>query len=210
MPHQHVTDLVAPTPTLHQDFDIQDIDVEDIEALMRDLHQDLLNFDQQNKSEFDELPTLTLSDDQHIPTIDQDILAPNLDTASTLGVLDGGMMPHPIIIAIEREKEQMLEIANNAMEELTMLLNVNEPFWLKSMVDGKSVLQREIYEQMYPKSNCLKGPHARIESSKDSRIVGMNWKQLVEMFLDSVSTSNPSYFFKYLSLYLFWTNIYSA
>lgn len=163
----------------------QDIPVEDVEALMRDLAKELLNHDEPiNKSdEFDKILALTPSDhDQHIPTLDQDILVPE--------VLDGGMMPHPITITIEREKEKMLEIANNAMEELTMLLNVDEPFWFRSMVDGKFVLQRETYDQMYLKSNCLKGPHARIESSKDSRIVNMNWKQLVDMFMNTVSTSS--------------------
>lgn len=176
--------------TLSQDID-QDIPVENVEALMRELEQHLLNHEP-NKSEIDKILALTPSDDQHIPTLDQDILAPNLDFDATIEVVDDGMIPHPITITIEREKEKMLEIANIAMEELTTLLNIDEPLWFRSMVDGKFVLQRETYDQMYLKSNCLKGPHARIESSKDSRIVNMNWKQLVDMFMNTVSTSNPS------------------
>lgn len=99
-------------------------------------------------------------------------------------------------VSTNREKVLMKEIASTAMEELKRLLSTNEPLWYKSIVDGKFILQREAYEKIFCRSNCLKGPCVRKESSKDSRVVSMGATQLVEMFLNSVSPSNYSYFVK--------------
>ncbi|KAJ7960042.1 Homeobox-leucine zipper protein [Quillaja saponaria] len=83
------------------------------------------------------------------------------------------------------KKEQMVEIAVNAMNELIRLLSINNPLWVKSAVDGRLVLHRDIYEEMFPKTNHLRSSSVHVESSKESGIVSMCGMQLVNIFLDS-------------------------
>ncbi|TKY59717.1 Homeobox-leucine zipper protein HDG12 [Spatholobus suberectus] len=141
-------------------------------------------------------PSRTPTLDQNIPLLSQDISAlhednmPPLDLdknlEAILEMLDKDMLPQPIMSqSTDMEKSLMSQIANTAMEELMKLLSMNEPFWFRSLHDGKFILQSDSYQRIFRRSNCLSGPHARIESSKDSRVVNMGGAQLVEMFLNS-------------------------
>ena len=149
---------------------------------------------------------------QDVPMLDQDdilALAPALDQDSVpalpapldqdFGSVLGNssidynyMLPVPVSAFTDEERGKMEETATDAMEELARLLRMNEPFWFRSMVDGKFILQRESYEKIFHRPNRLRGTRVRRESSKDSRLVIMNGTQLVDMFLDSVTTSNSS------------------
>lgn len=158
-------------------------DYQNIPALVSDTHQYIPTLEQN-------VSVLASAPDMDIPTLDDHgIPSLGFDQGFGLGVPDHGILSNPIILTTD-----MLETANNAMEELTKLLNVNEPFWFRSLIDGKFILQRETYQKMYPKYNSLNRPHAYVESSKDLRIVNMSGTQLVDMFLNAVSISNPSYF----------------
>lgn len=84
----------------------------------------------------------------------------------------------------------MLGIAENAMQELILLMETNEPLWIKSNTDGRDTLNLETYETMFPRvNNQLKNPNIRIEASRNSGDVVMNASTLVEMFMDPVRTS---------------------
>lgn len=87
----------------------------------------------------------------------------------------------------ETEKSLMFERAVDAMGELTMLLRVDEPVWVKSPVDGRCILHRDSYDKLFPKLNHFKSSTASIESSKDSGVVAMSAVHLIEMFMDSVN-----------------------
>ncbi|KAL2343593.1 hypothetical protein Fmac_004878 [Flemingia macrophylla] len=84
-----------------------------------------------------------------------------------------------------KENSFLSQIAYTAMEEMMKLLKMNAPFWLRSPHDEKLNLQHDIYQRTFHRINQLKGPNARIESSKDSREVNMSGAQLVEMFFNS-------------------------
>ncbi|KAL2343594.1 hypothetical protein Fmac_004879 [Flemingia macrophylla] len=129
--------------------------------------------------------------DQDMPSLGGGISAldtdnmPPLDLDAIFEIWDNDMLPPPMMNqSTDTEHALTLQIANNAMEELMKLLSMNEPFWFKSIHDGKFIFQREIYQKEYPRSNFLRGP-VRIESSKDLREVNMNGAHLVEMFLNS-------------------------
>ncbi|KAH7848319.1 hypothetical protein Vadar_001195 [Vaccinium darrowii] len=85
----------------------------------------------------------------------------------------------------ETRKSLMFEKAVDAMGELTRLLRVNEPMWVKSPVDGRYILHRDSYNKLFPKLNHFRSSTARIESSKDSGLVAMSAMHLIEMFMDS-------------------------
>jgi len=83
----------------------------------------------------------------------------------------------------------MFDIATNAMQELVLLMETNEPLWMKSNTDGRDTLNLETYETMFPRANNrLKNPNIRIEASRNSGDVIMNALTLVEMFMDPVRT----------------------
>jgi len=159
------------------------------------------------------VPSVTPTLDQDIPPPCQDISSIfqdhtpslDLDLDGILKILNSARVSQPTSSENkDTEKARMLKIANTAMEELMKLLSMNEPFWFRSIVDGRFILQRDCYQRIFQRSNTLKGPHARVESSKDSRVVKMSGTELVEMFLNSVSTSMTLFHqtFYWLSTYL--------
>lgn len=87
------------------------------------------------------------------------------------------------------EKTLMTETAAGAMDELIRLVRINEPLWVKSATNEKYVLHHDSYERIFPKATHFKSSNARVESSKESVVVAMNGMQLVNMFLDPVSSN---------------------
>ncbi|XLU51582.1 hypothetical protein S245_046396 [Arachis hypogaea] len=83
----------------------------------------------------------------------------------------------------EEEIVRMKEAAIKAVDEVARLLRMNEPFWFRSTVDGNFILQRQSYDGVF--HNVGLKCEARREASKDSRVVAMSGRKLVDMFLDS-------------------------
>lgn len=99
-------------------------------------------------------------------------------------------MPFRRINLTEMDKSLMVDVSRNAMEELIKLLQSNSPFWIRSSVDGRQVLNLEVYESIFPR--VAKSPNVRIESSKDSSVVIMSsCLELVDIFMDAVSFHIP-------------------
>ncbi|XP_050901721.1 homeobox-leucine zipper protein HDG8 isoform X1 [Lathyrus oleraceus] len=128
-----------------------------------------------------------LASANHIATNYEDVvpIASDKDVSAFDIAVFGGCLPHPIGMAMESEKKVITETAYNALEELTRMIKLNEPFWFSSTKTGKFILQRETYDNFYKKISVLNGPDARIEASKESLVVSMAGAQLVDMFLDS-------------------------
>lgn len=121
-----------------------------------------------------------------VPSVDQNFGSSFLNDMLLLNPTMGS--------AADMEKALMLEVANTAMDELVRLMHIYEPFWVKSSArEGKFILNREEYEKTFPRTNHFKGAYVRVESSKGSALVSMSGKELVDMFLDSVSTYNSFY-----------------
>ncbi|CAK9169790.1 unnamed protein product [Ilex paraguariensis] len=86
----------------------------------------------------------------------------------------------------EKDISPMIETAVSAVPELLKLLQIDYPFWFKSRIDGRYVIDNCVYDWKYPKVNTSKNVLARMESSKVSGLVRMSATRLVEMFLDSM------------------------
>ncbi|XP_074587422.1 homeobox-leucine zipper protein ROC8-like isoform X2 [Curcuma longa] len=86
----------------------------------------------------------------------------------------------------ELEKPIMVEMASNAMEEVIRLVQTDEPLWMKSVSDGRDILQLETYDRMFKRSgHRLKFPDVRIEASRDSAVVAMNATTLIDLLMDA-------------------------
>ncbi|KAE9599185.1 putative transcription factor & lipid binding HD-SAD family [Lupinus albus] len=84
-------------------------------------------------------------------------------------------------------KAQMVGAAIAARDELVRLLCTNEPLWIKSPNDDRRlILHPTCYERFFPRvSPLIKSSKAREESSKGSRIVGINPRRLIDMIMHS-------------------------
>ncbi|KAF7842928.1 homeobox-leucine zipper protein HDG11-like isoform X1 [Senna tora] len=108
-----------------------------------------------------------------------------IDFGSPLAVSDVDLFSTLLGEVSEVEKGLLLEAARNGLEELMKLLRLNDPLWVRSSPGGQCIINRDNYEKISSRANHFKTPSARVEASKDSRVVCMNAMQLVEMFLDS-------------------------
>lgn len=79
-------------------------------------------------------------------------------------------------------------IANNAMRELIKILRMDEPLWIKSSVDDHLILDHESYKKIIPQSAGPRFLISRRESSKDTGVVNMDARLLVDLYLDRVSS----------------------
>ncbi|CAL0334493.1 unnamed protein product [Lupinus luteus] len=95
--------------------------------------------------------------------------------------------PGPASDESRMPKAQMIGAATAAKDELVRLLSTNEPLWVKSPTDDRRLILHPIcYERFFPRvSPLIKSSKAREESSKGSRIVGINSKRLIDMVMNS-------------------------
>ncbi|KAG6485725.1 hypothetical protein ZIOFF_054290 [Zingiber officinale] len=112
-------------------------------------------------------------------SLDLNLLLQNSSSSSSSSSL-------PYASISELDKPIMVEMASNAMEEVIRLVQTDEPLWMKSVNDGRDILQLETYDRMFKRSgHRLKFPDVRIEASRDSAVVAMNATTLIDMLMDS-------------------------
>ncbi|KAF8015033.1 hypothetical protein BT93_H0735 [Corymbia citriodora subsp. variegata] len=84
----------------------------------------------------------------------------------------------------ETEMATTVEITAYAMDELIRIVRMKEPLWMKSPLDGRYILHRDTYEQIFSRSYRFMGSGARLETSKESVLVTMEPSRLIGIFLD--------------------------
>lgn len=102
---------------------------------------------------------------------------------------DGGLL-------LEEEKSIALELAASSINELVKMCQGTEPLWIRNNENGREVLNLEEHARMFPWPMNLKqnSNEFRTEASRDSAVVIMNSINLVDAFLDAVSS--PFFFNK--------------
>ncbi|XP_042460251.1 homeobox-leucine zipper protein ROC8-like [Zingiber officinale] len=131
----------------------------------------------------------------HLPLPQQDPILQSEDTLEnfiTPSVVDQDLpgnnptlgIPYPFQQILDHDKPFLMNLASNAMEEVIQLLQSNEPFWIKSTSDGREVLQLQAYQMSFPKSH-QSDSGTRTEASRDSSIVMMSGRMLVDAFMNS-------------------------
>ncbi|XP_030461287.1 homeobox-leucine zipper protein ROC8-like [Syzygium oleosum] len=103
---------------------------------------------------------------------DFDVAPTNPASSSQLKVIPGTEMANTV------------EITAYAMDELIRVVRMKEPLWIKSPLDGRYILHRDTYEQIFSRSYRFRGSGARLETSKESVLVTMEPGRLVSIFLD--------------------------
>ncbi|KAH0634955.1 hypothetical protein KY284_037741 [Solanum tuberosum] len=89
------------------------------------------------------------------------------------------------------QKTITFETVVASMNEMVELLKMNDPIWVDSSSDVRSLIHREGYERPFPNQvQPYQTSNARIESSKDCGIVSMTAIELIDNFLDPVKWMN--------------------
>lgn len=109
-----------------------------------------------------------------------------LMSPSRMGMAGGGGGGGGVGIDMTYEKNGVLELALNAMDELMKLGQVNSPLWIGNMEGGGEVLDLDEYLRSFPLCLGMK-PHGFVsDASRASGVVMINSLTLVDALLDGV------------------------
>lgn len=86
------------------------------------------------------------------------------------------------------EKSRIMEIVNQAMEELKKMAIAGEPLWIRSVETGREILNYDEYIKEFSVENSGDGggPKRSIEASRETGIVFVDLPRLVQSFMDVV------------------------
>ncbi|XP_049415000.1 homeobox-leucine zipper protein HDG11-like [Solanum stenotomum] len=85
----------------------------------------------------------------------------------------------------DNREKSIFDIVDAAMKEMLVLLDVNDPVWVKSSGNERCCIHRESYDRKFPNSyRPYKSSTTRIESSKHFGVVPMTAIELIPIFLD--------------------------
>ncbi|XWS16330.1 hypothetical protein CRYUN_Cryun34aG0075800 [Craigia yunnanensis] len=83
------------------------------------------------------------------------------------------------------EKSRIMEIVNQAMEELKKMATAGEPLWIRSVETGREILNYDEYVKEFSVENSSNGrPKRSIEASRDTGVVFVDLPRLVQSFMD--------------------------
>ena len=87
------------------------------------------------------------------------------------------------------EKSRIMEIVNQAMEELKKMATAGEPLWVRSVETGREILNYDEYVKEFSVENSSNGrPKRSIQASRDTGVVFVDLPKLVQSFMDVVRT----------------------
>ncbi|KAL3528745.1 hypothetical protein ACH5RR_008067 [Cinchona calisaya] len=82
-------------------------------------------------------------------------------------------------------KSRIMEIVNQALEELKQMANLGEPLWIRSLETGREILNYDEYVKIFHVENARHArPKRSIEASRETGIVFVDLSQLVQCFMD--------------------------
>ncbi|CAJ1955246.1 unnamed protein product [Sphenostylis stenocarpa] len=83
------------------------------------------------------------------------------------------------------DNSRIMDIVNQAMEELIKMTTMGEPLWLRSFETGREILNYDEYVKEFAVENSSSGkPKRSIEASRDTGVVFVDLPRLVQSFLD--------------------------
>lgn len=86
---------------------------------------------------------------------------------------------------------RIMEIVNQAMEELKKMATAGEPLWIRSFETGREILNYDEYIKEFSiESSSNERPKRSIEVSRESGIVFIDLPRLVQSFMDVVRSRN--------------------
>ncbi|XP_022721435.1 homeobox-leucine zipper protein GLABRA 2-like isoform X1 [Durio zibethinus] len=83
------------------------------------------------------------------------------------------------------EKSRIMEIVNQAMEEMKQMATAGEPLWVRSVETGREILNYDEYVKEFSVESSSNGrPKRSIEASRETGVVFVDLPRLVQSFMD--------------------------
>ncbi|XWS11935.1 hypothetical protein CRYUN_Cryun37aG0048100 [Craigia yunnanensis] len=83
------------------------------------------------------------------------------------------------------EKSRIMEVVNQAMEELKKMATAGEPLWIRIVETGREILNYDEYVKEFSVENSSNSrPRRSIEASRETRVVFVDLPRLVQNFMD--------------------------
>ncbi|KAK6914877.1 Homeobox domain [Dillenia turbinata] len=83
------------------------------------------------------------------------------------------------------EKSRIMEIVNQAMDELQKMATASDPLWIRSVETGREILNYDEYTKEFSTEDSNKaGPRRSIEASRETGVVFIDLPRLVQSFMD--------------------------
>ncbi|XWS18987.1 hypothetical protein CRYUN_Cryun32bG0092000 [Craigia yunnanensis] len=83
------------------------------------------------------------------------------------------------------EESRIMEIVNQAMEELKKMATAGEPLWLRSFETGREILNYDEYVKEFSVENSSNArPKRSIEASRETGVIFVDLPRLVQSFMD--------------------------
>uniref|UniRef100_A0A5B6YQM2 Putative homeobox-leucine zipper protein GLABRA 2 n=1 Tax=Davidia involucrata TaxID=16924 RepID=A0A5B6YQM2_DAVIN len=84
------------------------------------------------------------------------------------------------------EKSRIMEIVNQAMEELRKMASAGEPLWVRSVETGREILNYDEYIKEFSVENSTAGqPKRSIEASRETGLIFVDLPRLLQSFMDA-------------------------
>ncbi|XP_039049738.1 homeobox-leucine zipper protein GLABRA 2-like isoform X2 [Hibiscus syriacus] len=84
------------------------------------------------------------------------------------------------------EKSRIMEIVNQAMEELQKMATAGEPLWVRSVETDREILNYDEYVKVFSVDNLSnERPKRSIEASRETGVVFVDLPRLVQSFMDA-------------------------
>ncbi|KAJ8773434.1 hypothetical protein K2173_004264 [Erythroxylum novogranatense] len=85
------------------------------------------------------------------------------------------------------EKSRIMEIVNQATEELKKMATAKEPLWIRSVETGREILNYDEYIKEFGVENSSSGsPKRSIEASRDTGAAFVDLPRLIQSFMDVI------------------------
>lgn len=85
------------------------------------------------------------------------------------------------------DKSKILELVEQAMEELTRMASAREPLWVRSLESGREILNYDEYlREFSPRGSSYRQDRRSIEASRETGVVILDVGRLVQSFIDVV------------------------
>ena len=85
------------------------------------------------------------------------------------------------------EKSRIMEVVNQAMEELKKMATAGEPLWIQSVETDREILNYDEYVKEFSVENSSNArPKRSIEASRETGVVFVDLPRLVQSFMDVV------------------------
>lgn len=91
------------------------------------------------------------------------------------------------------QKSRIMDVVNQAMEELRKMATHGEPLWMRSYETGREILNYDEYTKLFCSNSNTMQHKKSVEASRETGVVFVDLPLLVQSFMDVVCVTDLIY-----------------